>query len=510
MSNGFAVPYATFFVASLLVCTYAINRFNTPPIVRSQTSRFQYFGSCAIYTVSCLGLLALLSWLVWQKPDFIAFLHAGSSQPIPENVDRMEAPLVIALALTTMLPTFPLLRDVDAKMLRLFHKMGAIPFSAVRWSQRMEAAQFAISDDLLAEVKRYITNRSDLPDTLIEELEPDISVDRTRFRVTRNLVLYVQLKNLKHWASFDHDFPEDTAAFEKKMFNFFTQCIGFFFNSPGRPRKELGALVDGDLRSFALQAYEDIRLMLARVLLYSCNSDAEVANKASRMGFAIERSRPIKIPANRLALVGVVVIALFVASSILLTGQVGVGKAIAIGLLVAINHSIAAVCALVPKQIWCNADIRAANERPFLAYIFSALLAFTISLPVSFGFWLLRHHLPIETGPILPFAAQCKWLLLSTVLAAAIAFVCDDFARTDREPMWLTYVESIGLAGFMAIIGLLVIFWLRDDLATLLPERVNAFTPWIPVMLSASIGALFGATIPKWYRQALRCESRSS
>jgi hypothetical protein len=309
---------------------------------------------------------------------------------------------------------------------------------------------------------------------------------------------------MKHWASFDHDFPEDTAAFEKKMFNFFTQCIGFFFNRPGQSRKALGALVDNDLRSFALQAYEDIRLMLAPVLLYSCNTDAEVANKLSRIGFAIERPRLVKIPTNRLALVGVVVTALFVASSTLLMAQVGVGKAFAIGLLVAINHSIAAVCTLLPKQIWSGADIRATNERPFLAYVVSGLSSLVTCLPLSYGFWVLRHHLPIDGGAILPFAAQCKWLLMPAVLAAALAFVCDDFARADHEPMWLTYVESVVLAGLMGITGLLVIFWLQSDL----PNHPS--TPLIPVMLSASIGALFGATIPQWYRQALRNERRSS
>jgi hypothetical protein len=110
----------------------------------------------------------------------------------------------------------------------------------------------------------------------------------------------------------------------------------------------------------------------------------------------------------------------------------------------------------------------------------------------------LRHHLPIDGGAILPFAAQCKWLLMPAVLAAALAFVCDDFTRADHEPTWLTYVESIVLAGLVGITGLLVIFWLQNDL----PNHPS--TPLIPVMLSASMGALFGATIPQWYRQALR------
>jgi hypothetical protein len=99
---------------------------------------------------------------------------------------------------------------------------------------------------------------------------------------------------------------------------------------------------------------------------------------------------------------------------------------------VAINHSIAAVCALLPKQIWSGADIRATSERPFLAYVVSGLSSLVTCLPLSYGFWVLRHHLPIDGGAVLPFAAQCKCLLMPAVLAAALAFVCDDFARADH------------------------------------------------------------------------------
>src|SRR5690242_10756204 len=111
--------------------------------------------------------------------------------------------------LTTLLPSFPVLRDFDAKMLYFFHKMGAIPFGAVRWAQRLDAAKFTISDELILDAKNYILNNKFLPDAMIIELQSDKKMDMTRFRFTRNLVLYVTLRNMKYFAKFCNDFPDD-------------------------------------------------------------------------------------------------------------------------------------------------------------------------------------------------------------------------------------------------------------------------------------------------------------
>ena len=121
----------------------------------------------------------------------------------------------------------------------------------------------------------------------------------------------------------------------------------------------------------------------------------------------------------------------------------------------------------------------------------------TITLPISFGFYLLREHFP-HVHPILPFAAQAKWLLLPTVLSIALAFACDDAIEADHELWWLKWVESAGLAALMGLSGFLVMRWLSVNQPTVQHLLL------IPSLLSASIGALFGATIPYWYRKTMR------
>jgi hypothetical protein len=496
---------ASYLVASVLVSFYAVSRFNTPRTVRSQTTRFQYVASCVAYVASCLGLLMLMTWAFTHKILPLSVLHFGSNGPIPDNLNSLDAALVAALLLTSLLPSFPVVRDFDAAMLRFFHRMGAIPIGAARWAQRMNTAQFTITDRSLLETKNYVVNSRLLPDALIDELQPNASGDKTRVRFTRSLVLYVALSNLHGRARFGADFPEDSVEFEKKMGSFFAQSVAFFALTSQLSERHLEPVQESidKFRSFTLEAYEEIRLMLARVLLYSCNGDAEVADELATMGFSIPRQAAIKMPLNLLSLDIVGVVVLFILISLLRTGHTTIGKALAIGLLVSINHSIAAAFALLPKQLWNFADIRCSGERPTLAYLISGACALTVGLSVSFVFYQLRVHFSSEADHIMPFAAQCKWLALSTALAVGLAFACDDFANVDHEPKWLKWVESAGLAALMALIGIVVVNWLQIDRAAL-----QATTPrpslWMPVLLSASIGALFGATIPQWYRKTMR------
>jgi hypothetical protein len=157
------------------------------------------------------------------------------------------------------------------------------------------------------------------------------------------------------------------------------------------------------------------------------------------------------------------------------------------------------VCALAPKQLWNFADYRSQKERPILSYLISGACTLTITLPISFGFFLLREHVPIDgVQPILPFAAQAKWLLLPTVLSIALAFACDDTIEADHELWWLRWVESAGLAALMGLSGFLVMRWLSVNQPTVQHLLL------IPILLNASIGVLFGATIPYWYRKTMR------
>jgi hypothetical protein len=490
-------------VALLLVCLYATNRFNTPRAARTQTSRFQYAGSCVFYVISSAGLFILLTWLLMKNPQALGFLRFGGSAPLSGEVTQLAAPLIVALAMTTLLPSFPMLSDVDAELLRIFHRMGSIPIAVAQWSKRMKDAELVISPGLLTEIRKFISDTSVLPDDIVAELRTDSSTDSARYRFTRNLALYVSLSNLDSQTRFAEDYPEEATAFEKTMASYFAHSAGFFALTRQVSLQQLDPLPEpiknarDGYKSLCHDVYEEIRLMLARVILYSSNGQHEVGRRLAGLGFTIQCPQEIRISANLLVLDAIGVVALFAVATLLAAGSgMTTGPALTIGCLVAVNHSLAAALAVVPKQLWAFADIRRLTERPIVAYAVSALCTFTVCLPIMLGFWLLRSELSL---PYIPFSAQCKWLLLPVAMAAVLAFECDDYVGENKERAWLRWIEGAALAAIMALAGFVVVRWIYEGLGTSIPPRVL-----LPILLSASMGFLFGATIPTGYRKILR------
>lgn len=490
-------------IAALLVAYYAFHRFDTPRSTRSQTSWFQYWGSRISYVVSCLGLLGGLTWALGKNPNLLDQLQ-GETDHALRDMSGIETPLVAALVMTTLLPAFPGLRELDERILSLFHKLGAIPFGAMRWAQQMKDAPFRISDALMAEMVNHIDNTAALPDRLVAELHPDPQSDKLRFKFTRNLALYVTISTMRSRARFANEYSDDMTAFDKAMTGFFAHAVGYFAlaaqvaggPSPGGTE----ALRDASDRfhDLTLETYDDLRLMLARILLYSCRGEHEVAARLHEIGFAMCPPKPVRIPGNQLALDLLGVVAIFVCVGTLF-GRAGGRPEIAlwIGMTVALNYCIAVLFAVLPKQIWSFADIRCSGERPMLSYLLSAVLTFTTILPVSFAFYCLRAATFSVPIPV-TFSQQSAWLLLPTVMALVIAFACDDCARRQADPVWLTWAEALGIGGIIAFCGFLVNHVLEQ--AGVHHQR----SVMIPIVIGASMGALFGGTIPHWYRRMLR------
>jgi hypothetical protein len=500
---------ASYVIALLLVAFHASNRFNTPRIVRSQTSRVQFWLSGGAYVVSSIGVFMLLAWAVRNNSSIVRVLQISNASQGAADVSNLDAALVAALMLTTLLPSFPVLRDIDARILRFFHRMGSIPFCAQLWARQMESV-FSFPPDATASMHDFIVNTAHLPDALDRELRTDPKSDQMRFRFTRNLAVYGAISNLRGRARFADDYPEDVAAFEKNMATYFTQSLGFLALTGKLSPQELDDVSDSvqKFRTLNLEAYEELRLMLARMLLYTSSGEGEIIDRLNRIGFALERATPIAVPFNLLAADMIGVLFLFLAGTLISSAfssspQMTPSKALAIGLLVAVNDCIAAVFALLPKEIWSFADIRSTRERPYLSYALSAIIAFSVSLPLSYAFYLYRTHFMQDSFPVLAFASQCKWLLPSSILAFAIAFACDNRFGAEEEPRWQRWAEGAGIAALMGFAGYLVVLWLAADRAAL---YAGGATPslWMPVVLNAGIGAVFGSTIPHWYRSVAR------
>src|ERR1700739_1074318 len=97
---------------TFLVAIYAWDRFNTPSSNRSLTLRALFWSNCIGYVISALLLFASLSYLLQQSPWQRALGLSGQA-PLP-------APLIATLALTTLLPSVPMLKRLDGWLLSKF------------------------------------------------------------------------------------------------------------------------------------------------------------------------------------------------------------------------------------------------------------------------------------------------------------------------------------------------------------------------------------------------------
>ena len=145
-----------------------------------QTSRVQFWLSGGAYVVSSIGVFMLLAWAVQHNSSLVRALQMGSTTQGGADVTNLDAALVAALMLTTLLPNFPVLRDIDAGILRFFYRIGSISFCAQLWARQMKSA-FSFPPDATASMHDFILNAAHLPDALALELRTDPKSDQMRF-----------------------------------------------------------------------------------------------------------------------------------------------------------------------------------------------------------------------------------------------------------------------------------------------------------------------------------------
>jgi hypothetical protein len=141
----------TYSACAVFVAVFAWDRFNTPPSNRSSTRRMLYWSSCAGYILTALGLYTFLSVLLQLAP-WRSFLVGGSDKALP-------APLIATLAMTTLLPSLPMLKQLDKSILSFFLDWGAIPAELKRRAATMTPRTFSVAAEDVARLQDAYRDR---------------------------------------------------------------------------------------------------------------------------------------------------------------------------------------------------------------------------------------------------------------------------------------------------------------------------------------------------------------
>jgi hypothetical protein len=199
------VSYA---VCAIMILSYVWGRFNTPPSNRSSTRRMLYWAGCTSYVLIALVLFAALSSLLqaafWRK----YLLGRAEDLPLP-------APLIATLAMTTLLPTIPLLKHLDEWLLSLVFEWAKIPAEVKRVAAMMRERYFTVTEADLRSLERFFSEYNADTDMICLRGQADEGLELLQYRLTRVAKLYLEIQALTIIARYSRLFNETVAEYNE-------------------------------------------------------------------------------------------------------------------------------------------------------------------------------------------------------------------------------------------------------------------------------------------------------
>jgi hypothetical protein len=500
----------TYAACGLLIVVYASGRFNTPPSNRSSTRQTLYWWSCAGYVLSALALFAALSILL-QAATWRTALLGRSDEP------SLPAPLIATLAMTTLLPSIPLLKRVDEWFLSIFLEWAEIPAEIKRRAAAMTPESFSVSREDVAELRQAYGDRS-YGDTLARYLRRRGSEgsELSHYRLTRVVKLHDRVRKLAGVPGYGRFFSEagkEFAELEGRVADFLRRAPASLalderlrgieneavFEELARERREAFAQSCRDI-------FRELTLFLARAVLRSETSEKGIVRRLHEAGFTA--TEPMNLPRFPINSLTVLTLALFLYLGVLillLGGVVGMQQYDQAGGLMVAAKSAMVRLATIGVTVWLMQRYpsfrRAPGDPPrFFAYVVNGIIATAVAATIC-----VSSHLG-DPDPLASAGGDLPIILLTFPLCTALALCCDDWIENTPPPVWLRIAEAAGCGLVMAAGMAMVLIYLSDRL----PFPTAGLPGWKIVMVigfPTTIAMVFGGCVPHIYRAARRAAS---
>jgi hypothetical protein len=486
------LPYLAYLGCGVLIIVYAWDRFSTPASNRSSTRRALYRWGCAGYVVSALGLFVVLSVLLQVGAWRTMLLGPGSDKL------SLPPPFIATLAMTTLLSSVPLLKQVDGWLLSAFLDWASIPAEVKRRAATMTPQSFSITEKDVT-VLRDAYGDGSYGDTVADHLCAHCNDnDGMEYRLTKVVKLYDQIRRLTGNSGYSRFFAEtadDFAALELKVTIFLRRSdssLTFAKRIRTVDAKDARAIEDfmqDRRKTFAEDCrdlFGDLALFLARAVLRSEPSEEHIVRRLIDIGFSA--SVPMNVPRFPIDSLTVLAILMFVYFVIVLQlpfvpnqpdGWLFTASKITIARLASIGLTVW----LMQKNYSVFRRLPGGPPRYF-GYVLCGVIAAEASAGVCLIFdvgSLARTDLPL--------------IVVSGMLCAALSFCCDDWAGDAVAPIWLRFREAVGCGSVMAVV--MAFMYFETDL---LPKGIS---PWA-LGLAPLLGLLIGGWVPHIYRTAQR------
>jgi hypothetical protein len=379
----------TYAACGLLIIVYASGRFNTPPSNRSSTRQTLYWWSCAGYVLSALALFAALSILL-QAAAWRSALLGRSDEP------SLPAPLIATLAMTTLLPSIPLLKRLDEWFLSIFLEWAEIPAEIKRRAAAMTPESFCVSREDVAELRQAYGDGS-YGESLARYLRRrgGEGSELSHYRFTRVVKLHDRVRTLAGapgYGRFFNEAEKEFAELERRVADFLRRAPASLalderlrgieneavFEELARDRREAFAQSCRDI-------FRELTLFLARAVLRSEASEKGIVRRLHEAGFTA--TEPMNLPRFPINSLTVLTLALFLYLGVLillLGGVVGMQQYDQAGGLMVAAKSAMVRLATIGVMVWLMQRYpffhRAQGDPPrFFAYVVNGVIATAVA-----------------------------------------------------------------------------------------------------------------------------------
>ena len=514
MTTSSLVAYA---LCGLLIAVYAWGRFNTPASNRSSTRQALYWWSCLGYISSALVLFAALGILLQLGP-WRHFLLGPVDDP------ALPAPLIATLAMTTLLPSAPALKRLDASLLAAFLEWGAIPAEVTRRAAAMTPEGFSVAETDLDALRETYGDGS-YGETLAGHLRADRGEgpELSGYRFTRVVKLYHGIRRLgeePRYARFFAENAEEFLALERSVDTFLRRSSASLTVATRLRAVETPAeyeeLMHERREVFAQscrEVFHDLALFLAHAVLRSEPTERDIVDRLHKTGFAAaEPMNQPEFPIDSLTLLSVgVFVYLIVVGTVLRDLQVAPHMppdpgafqppspvSMALKIAIARLGAVAVTVLLIQRHAFFRRPPGASHR--YFAYLVCGLVGGIVATGFCL-FFSLQALLDGAATLSSKLVNDLLLIILSAIVCAALAFCCNDWPEDRPAPAWLRAAEAAGCAAVVAF-GMGII-WFGE----LLPIHFDNPPAWLPfamIGLPSLMTAIIGGFVPHIYRRATR------
>jgi hypothetical protein len=493
----------------LLIVIYAWGRFNTPPSNRSSTSQKLYWSSCAGYVLSALAVFVASVILLKSGPWRKILIPSGDDASPP-------VPLVATLAMTTLLPSLPMLKRVDEWFLAIFLDWAEIPGEVKRRAAGLTPESFQVTREDLVELREAYGDGSygnTLTDHLRQGNGEGLKLSQCRF--TRLVKLHYRIHKLAGAARYGDFFVEadkDWTELDRKTSDFLRRsAVSLTLAERLRALEDADAYEElaGERRQHFAQSCQEIfralALFLARAVLRSEATEKDILRRLRDIGFAAaEPANLPRFPVNSLTGLALGVFVYLVLAIPFFGQLMGMSHQQTGGLTTAAKVTLVRLLT-VGVTVWLLQRYAFFRREPgeplrFFAYVVNGIIAAVVAAGICLAF-----HLD-DPNPLAASHGDLPLILLTFLLCTAVAACCDDWVADKTPPVWWRVAEATGCASVMAAGMGIVVTYLSDSL----PFPIAALPSWkiaVLVTMPSALALVIGACVPHIYRSAWRAAS---